>query len=462
MDAFSIRFILLHLTGAVGTWIVLFLMNERDPHQRMARWKIALCIVSHYFLSLGTNFLLKTTKFSIFEFFAIPMMLIGLLICCVLFTGGVVKIFLSILISDLWGGMNELLASFLYCLISGRKLEMLYIYEMDGDVLVQFLFEILIWTIMILLTRPLFLKFRKLPILEGKLFAFLFIGYFSLGAFLRVSPTSFFEGTVARYQNTLTFMVCYSCIFIFFLGYNRKNLMQLEIQSLYLKQKLQQEYGLVFQDMEKGIQCFRHDVRKHLDALDYLENHSTLQIPQEQLKQYRSNLNAIYQELTCGNYCNTMDINVILMQLDKYIDKYIDKPANFSVSLRNLETDSLPVYLRMQLFEKISDWTKELMDELMERQNTILQNVSVTGMTHAGYHTLKFIIQVQLSESPDKKVSNLLKKIRRKLRNAQNMQEIRRFLHKHSGTCRMEKRRINEANRTTLEITLTAAWHGKP
>lgn len=41
MDAFSIRFILLHLTGAVGTWIVLFLMNERDPHQRMARWKIA-------------------------------------------------------------------------------------------------------------------------------------------------------------------------------------------------------------------------------------------------------------------------------------------------------------------------------------------------------------------------------------------------------------------------------------
>lgn len=503
MELLSIRFFLLHLVELFSIWTALFWMNEQDPKQPLARWKIVMCVSIQYILSLAVNLFIKNTGLSIFELVSVPLMLISLLLCCILFTGGVVKIFLSILISDLWGGMVEITMSLLYCVISGRKLEIIYIYELKDDILLQFLYEILFWSMMLGLCKPLFLKFRKLSILEGKLFSFLFIGYFSLGAFLRVTPVASFEGTIKQYPDTLLFIACYSSIFIFFLGYNRKNLMQLEIQSLYLKQKLQQEYNLVFQDMERNIRCFRHDIKKHMDALDYLENNSTVEIPQEQLKQYRSSLNSIYRELTYGNYCNAMDINTILMQLDKQIQ---NTSASFSVSLRNLKIDSLPVYLRMQLFEKGSNWIQEqivqeqitqeritqkhitqehIIQEHMPlkqipERNTLkiidspVQNISIKGMTHAGYHTVKFTVTVQKLNTSDKasakNIPGLQKWILQKKINFQHTREIQKLLHKYGGTCQMEKRSISpndmkntvmKTEKAILKITLTAAWHGK-
>ena len=55
MELLSIRFFLLHLVELFSIWTALFWMNEQDPKQPLARWKIVMCVSIQYILSLAVN-----------------------------------------------------------------------------------------------------------------------------------------------------------------------------------------------------------------------------------------------------------------------------------------------------------------------------------------------------------------------------------------------------------------------
>ena len=384
-------------------WSELLMMNETEDG-KLPDWKKLLPVMLiQYLLSLFCINSLKFMDFSIATMLHIPLQLIALFMCCHLFTGGVFKIWVSIFLTDIWCGLMEIIVSVVCCLAFGKELGNVYAFQYEGNILTQCIIMVGVVWIMMFFTKPLFAKYKNVSFLDGKWSIFLLAFYLGAISIFGIKPIGIFRKAIFPYYHNLIFMACAITVFIVLLGVSQKKMLHEKIQSLYLKQKMEQEYELIFEDMDKNIRCFRHDIKKHMEVLSYFEKNAKVDTYTNQLKEYQKDLKMMYEELTYGNYCGKKDVNMVLMQLENdCCNLYPTGSRTISVSLKNLNLDSIPVYIRVQLFEQISDWIKEQLkrwerwdrDE-NENKNESKNKISLlfSGESSAGFHTLKVVLQ---------------------------------------------------------------------
>ena len=392
----STRIFIMHATEMVIVWPALVMMNETEDG-KLPEWKkLCIAMLVNYTTSLFVNYLIQVADHSAIGVLAVSNMLLSLLFCCAIFTGGVVKILLSLIISDMWCGVGEILMTIIYCLICGKKLEFIFLPQYEGNIFLQWIVELTVGMLWLFITRPLFHKYKKLSIFENRIFTIAILFYFVIGEIWSVRPVGMFGGNVSPYYYTLIFIAVFTCIFIMLLGYNQRQMLQIKIQSLYLQQKMEQEYELVFQDMDKNVRCFRHDVKKHLDHLAYMADKDTASVPVEKLEEYQKELKAIYEELLWGNYCGQYDVNMILAQLEKDCREQNQK-MEMEISLKDLDFDSLSAYVRARMLEIVSDWVRQEVGVLeagtlgMSEMPKVRREYKLTlsGTSSAGFHSLK-------------------------------------------------------------------------
>ena len=486
------------LIQGLMVWAMLITMNETENGKFPNRKILGISMIVSYIFSFTVNQIavaIDIEKVPYIKWLSIPLILFSLTMCCIMFTGGVTKILISILITDLYGALTQPMITFLYCVIKNKELRFMYSGRNGEDIVLEIILEVIVDGTMFLIAVPLFRRYRKFVLLEAKWCAVFIIFYFVMSNVWSVKPVRIVNRGIYPYYYNLIFVACFSSMLILLLGYNQKKTLDMKLQSLYLKQKMEQEYGLVFEDMDKNVRRFRHDIRKHMDTLSYLEKNYGSDVSAAQLAEYQRDLKAIYTELTYGNYCCKYDVNMVLMQLEKDCwNLYPEKNMEMSVSLKNLNLDSLPVYIRVQLFEQMSQWIKERLDQSFrnkEDEKDKRNNKAVllfTGDSSSGFHTLKislFCPSICSSEVyPSEKERNCekfeamriektgMKSIKKHILNKRITAKINRLLYGYNPSVKVDfaKPHVPQAeyqqyrkavNAHLISPNLVVCWHDK-
>ncbi len=451
------RFFVFHFIEFFITWAALFLLNETDEPDKPQWWKIAGILLCSYVSTFITNLMPRMEGDTVGQYGRIVTMLVYLLCCCVLFTGGVPKLMLSIIIADVWMGGCEILMVIIFCIICRKNLDYIYLYQYDERMLLQWAVEIAVGVLMLHLSKTLFDKYKRVAVADGKQYVFFCcICIFAATAF-QIKPLGLMREEGFPYYYTLIYFMSFCVILAILLSRNRKRVLEAEISELYLKQKMEQEYTLLFADMDREMRCFRHDVKKHMDALSYLAENGEIDVSKELIKKYREDLKDIYVKLTYGNYCSKFDVNLILTQM---ADECRDRKTEFSVMLRNLNLDSLPVNIRVQMFEMLKEWFhKQSFDGRSSRDSGSDVHsgravLTLNGMTVAGFHTLTVSLERDscFSREHIHMCDKIWERIRKSIFSWEITVRIRKLLNGHQPTVKIKNG--NGVN------SLVICWHG--
>ena len=337
-----------------------------------------------------------------------------------------------------------------YCLVCGQKPVFIFLPFYEGNLLFQWLVECIVGFLMLLVTRPLFHKYKSFSILEEKVSVAIGLFYLMASATWPANSFKLQEESDFPFYWSVLFRTVFINVILILLWYNRKRVMDAKLQSLYLKQKMEKEYTLVFADMDRDMRRFRHDVKKHMDALSYLAEEREIAIPAVQLEKYQQDLRTIYSELTYGNYCSKYDVNLVLMQLENVC---CERNIQFSVTLKNLDLDSLPVHIRVQLFEALSGWAEKEMAIEAEETDSVRnkkQHLSFNGISSAGFHILKASLQQEISAGKEAKKGIY---ISRYVLTRNTTEKIKKLLYEYSSRAKTE---YSNGRRQ-----LVISWHGE-
>ena len=429
----------------------LVMMNETEDDKLPKPGKFIGTMFCVYICSLVGRILYQCVEQPAEGIIRILTVLSSLLFCCILFTGGVAKILLSIVILDLWMGIGEMFMTIVYCIICGKDLAFIFLPQYEENILLQWAVEFVIGFLMLFASRKIFYTYKKSFVLEGKLlvaFALLYIAV--VGGILLVKPLGLHGYENYPYHLTLLFTAASSCIIIIgLLCYNQNQVMKARFQSLYLKQKMEREYALVFADMDRDMRRFRHDVKKHMDALSYLSENHESSVPDVQIKKYQQDLKKIYTELTYGNYCSKYDINLVLMEIENVCRR---QDGELSVNLKTLDLDSLPVHIRVQLFEMLCEWAEEAMEWGTGVSVKAGRTIFFQGMTSARFHTLKIVLQWECPVDREKKAHGCVRTyIREQIDTEKTAGKVKRLLYEYGSTVKIE--------RSDKSVSLLISWH---
>lgn len=445
-----IRCLLFQCTEYLLSWSALLMMNETEDGKLPDLRKLAGVMFINYISSIIANVIPRLIEIPLLEMFHVPILLIPMLLCCTIFTGGVVKIVLSLLLVDIWMGVGEILTSFIYYSICGQKPMFFTLFFYEGNLLIQWLITCGVILVMLFVTRPLFYKYKSISVLEEKVSASIVLFYLIISAAWPVNGLEMQEANDLSWYWRILFYTLFLNVMLILWGCNRKRIMDLKMQSLYLKQKMEREYALVFSDMDRDMRRFRHDVKKHMDALAYLEKQEEHEVPAALLEKYQQDLKEIYTELTYGNYCNKYDINLVMMQLEGVCRRH---NVEFVVALKNLGLDSLPVHIRVQLFENLNEWAEKTMEAMELGKNGFMKGkllLSFHGVSSAGFHTLKVSLEQKISSEGMKEKQTY---IWRCVCSRSIIGKIKKILHGYNPSVKGEYSKSGKR--------LTISWHEK-
>lgn len=158
-------------------------------------------------------------------------------------------------------------------------------------------------------------KLRKLPIRPLRPAQIIVIAYLAYGCMPTTSRTGFDGGNIIpMFVGLLGFAVFVFLVFISIMNTAERN----EHQMLELKQRALSELAQSIYYQKRTVRRFRHDVRKHLDTLEYLLQNSPNLSEDKAFLLYQQEFKAYENVFRQAYYCGSDEVNTGLAQIDQY------------------------------------------------------------------------------------------------------------------------------------------------
>ena len=314
----------------------------------------------------------------------------GLLVAASLgraYEDGIIRAVIAILLSDICMGGLTVVTVFLSAVFRGASFSETFAsvgrsYTVDVLIMGPALFLLLLY----LFRKPL-KSFRQIP-LNSYPAAWIIVPVYVL---ITANPALHWSAVPGMETGSMNILVLYYTVFItiavIIVYYLRAGMIARHNLMIAQQNQLLKEQMLVLREHTVAVRKLRHDIRRHLNVLQWSSDDEAVRRDsqpdmQQRRASYRDQLMHMYNRLQSGVYSGAPDIDAILSSLDRYCRK---KGYSCRIQLRQLETDSLTENAGQTLLLYVIYWVMDRCEGIAADKNV---SVALSGAMRGDMNTL--------------------------------------------------------------------------